>query len=297
MKNWLKTHNIPMILLSVVLAVILWMYIVGVENPEKDTEVRGVTVNFVGVESLDDRDLTVIEGLDLKVSLRIRGSRSDLMNLEADRNVTASVDLRELTDSGEYRLPIKLSVPATVNVLSQSQNTAKITVDNLVTQQVPVKVELDPASTIAEGYSMTELASDPENLQVRGPETVMSTVDHARAVLKRENISSTIVMPLDYELVDGEGKPVDKKNLTLDLEQITATLKVQVVKEVPLKVNFTEGGGATLSNVNCVIEPATVTLAGDPAILEDLNQISLGTVDLAQVYTSTKQTMDIVLPN
>ena len=36
MKNWLKTHNIPMILLSIGMAVILWMYIVGVENPEKD---------------------------------------------------------------------------------------------------------------------------------------------------------------------------------------------------------------------------------------------------------------------
>ena len=86
-------------------------------------------------------------------------------------------------------------------------------------------------------------------------------------------------------------------NLILSSETVIVTVPVVMIKEIPLTVNLVEGAGATEKNTIVSCSPKTVTLSGDADILNDINQIELGTVDLTSFSTSTTLDFTIVIPN
>jgi len=297
LKKIVRNQNIPSMLLSLLLAVLVWGYVVGVENPQKETDLYDITVRYEGLELLDDRDLVIVDGLDETVDLRVRGRRTDLMNLSEDTNVSVTVNVSSINASGTFTPLVEVSIPSSVELVRQSVNRMPLKVENMLTRQVAVDVMLDPASTIADDHMIGELTSSPESIRVRGPESIVSSIDVAATRILRENISTTIVTEEMYTFLDSAGVPVAMDGLEVDTDRITATVPVLMVKTIPLTVEFIEGGGATLSNVKREITPASITLSGDPELLEGLNQISLGEIDLSRVFSSTQEVRDIVLPN
>ena len=74
-------------------------------------------------------------------------------------------------------------------------------------------------------------------------------------------------------------------------------MTVGVVKEVDLTVNLIPGGGASADNgtVTVDIQPSTITVVGTQEELSALTEISLGSIDLAQVIGTSTLTMPIEL--
>ena len=62
-----------------------------------------------------------------------------------------------------------------------------------------------------------------------------------------------------------------------------------------LTVDLIPGGGATADNVTVDIEPRTLMVAGSAEILDQLDRISLGEIDLSKVFGTLTQSMTINL--
>ena len=76
--------------------------------------------------------------------------------------------------------------------------------------------------------------------------------------------------------MDAEGNEVDKTGLNCDINTVYTIFPVQIVKEVPLTVDYTTGGGATEENATTMIEPEKVTISGTPDQLKQIDSIDLG---------------------
>ena len=74
-------------------------------------------------------------------------------------------------------------------------------------------------------------------------------------------------------------------------ETVLVTLPVEKMKEVELTVDLIPGGGATADNVTVDIEPRTLMVAGSAEILDQLDRISLGEIDLSKVFGTLTQSM------
>ena len=55
----LKNDRINMIL-ALLIAIGLWVYVVGVENPEKDIQIKDVPITFINEETLEENGLSAI---------------------------------------------------------------------------------------------------------------------------------------------------------------------------------------------------------------------------------------------
>ena len=75
-------------------------------------------------------------------------------------------------------------------------------------------------------------------------------------------------------------------------------MKIVKYKVVPIEVQFTEGGGAKLSDLDWDYEPKAVTLSGDSTVLDGLNSIQLEPIDLSTL-PSNDETVEraILIPN
>jgi len=66
--------------------------------------------------------------------------------------------------------------------------------------------------------------------------------------------------------------------------------------ELPLAIDFVEGGGALLKNVNYELEPESIRVAVDSTKAVDSQPVKIGVVDLSKLSDSGQVSFQITLP-
>ena len=295
--NKLKNSNVFYVALSILAAVILWLYVDLVNQPAIEQEFNGIPVVFEGEDALEENGLMILHDGQETVDLTISAKRAVLRNLSRN-NIVITVKVDTVNSVGLKSLRYTISFPSTVTsvdltVVDRSVYSIDVEVVRLLTKSIPIQGEF--TGSLAEGYQAGEFSFDPLRVVVSGEESLVESIDHARVVLSEKNLSSAYTGELSYVLVDKNGDPADTKNLKCDVETVRVTFPVVVLKDIPLSVEFTAGGGATEDNVTKFITPASITVSGAEEILEPLREIIVGTVDLSKVVSSGTYTFDIPL--
>ena len=89
----MKKNKIFSLLLSIVIALSLWAYVVTTVTPEDSQWIRNIPVTFANEDGLfSDRNLTLTKGRNATVDLKVYGKRQDLLKL-SNSNITVTADL------------------------------------------------------------------------------------------------------------------------------------------------------------------------------------------------------------
>ena len=97
-------------LLSLVIALGIWLFVVSVVSPESEVEIRDIPVILDGEGALADRNLIVVSDKNFTVDLKLFGSRVDLNKLSAS-NITIVADLSQITEPGEHNVRYDILYP------------------------------------------------------------------------------------------------------------------------------------------------------------------------------------------
>ena len=295
----IKESKIFYIVLSILVAIVLWAYVVNVENPDIDWTVSDIPVTFVGENALAEENLMVMSGKASTISLRLQGKRQTLTQLNRN-NITITVDLSKLVTTGlhqmayEIHLPSNLTLGENVSIVDRSSNYVDVTLGRMVTKTIAVTASFE--GNIADGYIGDEMTVSPETVEISGEEQEIAEVDRAEVIVTGQDLSETLSADMPYQLLDYSGNEVLSKEIQKSTETVHVTLPVVVVKNVPLEVSLKEGGGAKEGNAKVVIEPASIMLSGEETDLLGLESITVGEIDLAQVLSSSEVNFTIPLP-
>lgn len=287
--------------LAISVAFGLWLYVITVVSPNSKTTIQNIPVTFEG-ESwlLENRNLMITSGKNTTVDLELAGNRSDLNKLNA-ANITLKVDLTKVYEAGTTDVTYTIQPPSDVPsgaISTQSRNPAaiRLTVEKRLTQPVPVHVVFTGA--VADGFiaDTQNVLLDYSEINIKGPASVVEQVKQARIDVNLENITESINENYQFTLCDEEGNPIDVAQVTADVGEIHLELKVQRFQEVQLKINPVYGGGATEGYARYEIKPESIRVSGSDAVLADLTEIVLGTINFAELMENTTYTYPINLP-
>ena len=289
-------------ILSLFAASLLWMYVTTTEGVEVQKTLTGVKIEFLGADAMRaSSDLIVTEQDRTSFNLTLSGTRRVLSKL-TNSNVTATVNLNNVTADGRYSVSYDIAFPAGVNanevtVVHTSSDVVNFYVDKLARKTVEVKGAF--TGNTAEGYLADEsMVFDPLVVAISGPKTVISKVDHAFVAITREEVDRTLSYSTTYSLVDANNNPVEDSSIQRETEEVTVTLNVLSTKEVPLDVTIIDGGGATRdANTRIEITPSSIMLAGDAAAIDSTTKLILGTINLSTFATDFSATYTIIPPN
>ena len=296
----MKKNKIISLLLSLLIAICLWFFVVTAVTPEDSQWIYNIPVTYTNEDGLfSDRNLTLTEGRDATISLRFTGKRQDLLRLN-NTNVSVLVDLTRVTAPGEWSLPYDYELPDTVSssnisIAGRSATTVDIVADKLDTKEVEVRADF--VGNVESGYVQEPIMLEYETVEISGPKELVDRVHHARVVLERTDLSKSVSDVLPVTLVDEEGELVESDELKCSVKEIGVEMPVYMVKEVQLTATLIAGGGASEDHAICTIEPSSINVKGEPEALEALNSINLGNIDLASVQKKTTKEFDIVVPN
>ncbi len=278
-----KRFSVLTIVLSVLLALGLWLYVVSLESPSAERTFDEVKIKITGVETLEEsHQFTVLSGYDYSVSVTLRGRRSVLDTLTAEQ-IVAKVDVSDITDAGEYDKKIKFYPPSGTEFVSSSSEILSLNVDGVKTLSVPV---LEPQATYTLKADVhAEYEMSPRAVSVTGPAMVVDQIRGAQCVLNLgEYPSGKITQSAEFVLVDVNGTPVESPYLRVadNRKVIVFEYSFYKEKEVPLVVEYDtalEG-----ERVDVKLSPSTVTVKGAPEKIDALEEIvvhHVNTKDLA----------------
>lgn len=291
------------IFLSLLIAFVLWFYVITVVSPGSTDTVYDIPVVFEGETVLtEDRGMMITSfGENMQVDLKLSGNRTDLAKVNKG-NITIKVDLSKVYDPGEHELTYSIVFPGDVpqgalTTESKYPETIKLTVEKRVKKPVEVKVNF--LGSAAENFMVdTEnRILDYPSINVSGPSSVIDLIDHAEIEVDLTDRMESVSENFRYTLCDAEGNPVDVAQVTTDVAEVHLDVKIQRFKQIPLVMQMSYGAGAWENSVEVIIEPANISVSGGEMMLQDLNQLILDAIDLATVEEDFETTYPIVLPD
>ena len=300
----LKPHksDIFWIIVSCIASVIIWLSVTARENTTVTLTLTDLKIDFVGEsDTLQDRKLVVTDRSADMASLTVRMKRG-AEKLVTEDSVTVSVDLRDIRSAGIsdkiYTVSFKNLDDSEVEIIRKLPETVSVTVEQVKTVPVPVKLEPLPKDCADEGYVLASEQPDfsPKEIKVTGPESVLNQISAAKVNIERHNLTKTVTGEVGFTLMNEDGSETELKWLSTDADRISYEIPVEMMKVVPLKVKVISGGGAGENNAQVTIDPPSVTLTGDEKYLSVIHEIVLGTFDLSSFAQSRTETLPIPLP-
>ena len=307
MKNNPNTRKSVYIAISVVIAVIIWIFVDLTGNSDGTArlvtkEFKNIPIEYVGEDPvLASRGLMLLEeGTDATVDVVLEGTRWDLAKVTA-ANIIIQADLTSITTTGKQTVSNRQSfTPRTLSqvltVKSLSNYTPSVNIDDLYNKNVDVHYEI--IGNVAEGYYAGEIQLSHENIEIRGQKDVLKDVSHAKVTLDiGTDAVSSVSETLTYRYYDRLGNLLNSEDIHSDVESIDVILPVNVTKDLELTMNFIEGPGARLENVDVQINPPKITVTGDADKLRNISKLVLADFDLLNLSSDTIYNYVISIPD
>lgn len=287
-------------IVSLIASLVIWVYVSSVETEEFKQTFRGVRVELAGETLLrDSRNLVVTDMDTSTVTLEVVGPRRIVAALDSDK-ITVQIDVSKLSRAAYTSQQYAVIFPdgtdtSNLTVLRKTPETINFMVSSLTTKTIQVRGSFD--GSIAEGFTAETPIFEPANIVLSGPEAYLKNVDYAWVTFGKENVESTYQVETGFTLMSADNTPASTTGITTSTDMVTATLPLLMLKEVKLGVNLIDGAGANAENTKVTVEPASVMLAGDSALLGGMNKINLATIDLTDFAASFTETYTIPIDN
>lgn len=171
-------------IISVIIAVILWGYVVGVVDPSTTKTVSGITVTLTGLQRLSSRGLAVEDPGTLTLDLKISGKRSDVIRMDQSQvAATASVGNGS---AGKNHISVEIDLPKGLEVEKSSSTSVTVQISRQKIKQKKVKTRL---SGLEEDQKIQNLNTAPTVINAFGTETQLKKIDHIEAHAEADVLS------------------------------------------------------------------------------------------------------------
>lgn len=295
MKNKILT-----ILLAFVIAFGLWAYVITVEQPESAKTYYDIPVVLQNESILTERGLMIVSERPT-VTLDLVGTRANLNDLN-ESNINVICNVASIVTPGTHQLTYNVAYPGNIpsgSVTRQKSVPDMVTlkVENRITKQIQVVPDY-MGTTVPEGMiaDKENLILDHPTIEISGPQSVMDQITQAVIQVDLSGQTETVVGEYSYTLCNDAFEPVDAQLVTTNVELVNLKLPIRWVKEITLELNVIEGGGATKLTSVIDIQPKTIRVSGSASLLDDLDVLQIGTIDLGTLEAGLALNFDIVLP-
>ncbi|MFR1324676.1 MAG: YbbR-like domain-containing protein, partial [Ezakiella massiliensis] len=199
-----KNQNLVAKIMSLVIAVLLWSYVMTIENPDERRVIRNVRVKFLNADLLRDSDNQLMTQEDQFVNITLRGKKNELEKVRADM-INASVDL-EGYGAGNTRIPIDVNlegVSSLVSVDTISPPSIIVNIDKIVSRDFEVQV--DTKGNPKENYMKGDNQLSSPKVQVTGAASQIGIIDSIRTNIDVDGKEKGFTVTNPLYAVDANG--------------------------------------------------------------------------------------------
>ena len=245
------------------------------------------------------RDAYVLTGDLGFVTVRYRVANDQAGAIAADA-FQATVDLSayDMERSPEpQQLPVEVTTDLEgVQILGREPTTVRVEIDSIEVRSVPVEVDL---GDVPEGLETGEPALSDDEVEVRGPASIVGQVDRAVALVAIPASGIDVNEPVLVRPVDVRGQPLGVGQLDVDPETVSVQIDVEPVETtatvtVRPVIEGTPAPGFALEALR--VEPSAVTLRGLPEDLAEITDLATAPLSIEGLSADEEFQAELELP-
>ncbi|MHC2994312.1 MAG: hypothetical protein IBV53_02235 [Candidatus Atribacteria bacterium] len=199
LRNWLF-KNIDIKLLSLFLAIILWLYIASGENP--------IIENFFDA-SLNMNNLgenLVVKEFPPTVSVGIKGPK-DVINSISPHQIIGVVDFSDINEAGIYKLKVEVIAPKRTEITRIIPSDIKVDLERVLSQIVEVEYSL--IGIPEKEYSLAdEPQLDPSKVKITGAQSILENVKQVICTIDISGIKDDLNKKIKVKALDANGDEI-----------------------------------------------------------------------------------------
>lgn len=271
-------------LLSLLLAILLWNYVVSSNTSITRSKVIGGVNGYIsGQSTLSTYGLALLTDPSdqlsgLTVEVEVAQSLYPRISVE---NVQVVADLSSVRTAGTQEVPLKAtsSYGKVTSVLPES---VTLTFETLDSRLIPVNVEIVGEKDEGHWYNISR--TNPTAITVSGAASVVRSIAQARVYTDATGAMDSYVRAEPYVLLDGEGNEIEQNSLTRSASSITVSAEVYPTKELPVSNTIEDvvtgrvAEGYAITEIS--IQPEAITVAAEQSLLDGISELLLEPVDV-----------------
>lgn len=270
------TRNLGLKLASLVLAFVLWFLVAQIYDPKDTVTFNNIQVRLINTELLDEEG-KVYEVLDNSnlVRVTVTGPQSIVKSELRRSDIVAEADMSKLTDINTIAITYYCENVSNDSVeIKGNHDSVRLSVEDKTSKWI--KLESNTIGEVASGYMIGNVTLDQTNIEVTGPKSAISQVDHAGVDINVTDSTSSLSANVDIKLYDADGNELTLESVKKNVNSAHMTVEVLATKEVPVEIEYMgvpEDGYMATGEVESSVP--TVRIAGTASALVGISAITV----------------------
>ena len=290
----LLTRNLGLKLASLVLAFVLWFLVAQIYDPKDTVTFNNIQVRLVNTELLEEEG-KVYEVLDNSnlVRVTVTGPQSIVKSELRRSDIVAEADMSKLTDINTIAITYYCENISNDSVeIKGNHDSVRLNVEDKTSKWI--KLESNTIGDVASGYMIGNVTLDQTNIEVTGPKSAISQVDHAGVDINVTDSTTSLSANVDIKLYDADDNELVLESVKKNVDSAYMTVEVLATKEVPVEIEYMgvpEDGYMATGEVESSVP--TVRIAGTVSTLVGISAITVPE-DRMNITGQTDNLVDII---
>ena len=272
----LLTRNLGLKLASLLLAFVLWFLVAQIYDPKDTVTFNNIQVRLINTELLDEEGKVneVLDNSNL-VRVTVTGPQSIVKSELRRSDIVAEADMSKLTDINTIAITYYCENISNDSVeIKGNHDSVRLNVEDKTSKWI--KLESNTIGDVASGYMIGNVTLDQTNIEVTGPKSAISQVDHAGVDINVTDSTTSLSANVDIKLYDADDNELVLESVKKNVDSAYMTVEVLATKEVPVEIEYMgvpEDGYMATGEVESSVP--TVRIAGTVSTLVGISAITV----------------------
>ncbi len=292
------TNNIGLKFLAVLIALVLWLAIVNVNDPEKTITVSNIPISVTNESAITSRDMVYNVKSEQYLNITVSGKRSIVSNLSAE-DFRATASLKELSKVNSIPVDVttkNASLGRKITIVKQSAQTILVDVEN-VEEKDFTDLVVEYTGKVADGYVAGLSSMSTDEVTVKAPTSIIDKIKKVAVRCSLDGTNTNISKKCPVILYDKNDKEIKSDEIELSDKKIRVNVNVLRAKQVPIStINKDELGkpadGYVVDDV--ILSSDSITVYGSEESLDSIESLDIqDDIDVSDAKGDVTQDIDV----
>lgn len=266
-------------LLSVVIAIIIWLFVSNVNDPIKNESYQ-VEVDVINDDYIYEMDKTYqIKDENRKATVYLNGKSSVVKNRF---DIVVEADMTQIVDMGTDPVYVPLRVKTLRNIAQENitiiPKTIPVSIENVETKEFMITV--NTKGTAGKGYEVGECIASPEKITIRGPESTIKKIKSVSASVNVAGLTADATKKASISIIDQNGEALSESAMEYlqiyglnEEKTVDVAVKIwEVLDDVSIVPEYTGSPAYGYQVDTQLTTPETISVAGTEEALEKIKK-------------------------
>lgn len=292
------TNNIGLKFLAVLIALVLWLAIVNVNDPEKTITVSNIPISVTNESAITSRDMVYNVKSEQYLNITVSGKRSIVSNLSAE-DFRATASLKELSKVNSIPVDVttkNASLGRKITIVKQSAQTILVDVENLEEKDFTDLV-VEYTGKVADGYVAGLSSMSTDEVTVKAPTSIIDKIKKVAVRCSLDGTNTNISKKCPVILYDKNDKEIKSDEIELSDKKIRVNVNVLRAKQVPISTINKDALGKPADGYvvdDVILSSDSITVYGSEESLDSIESLDIqDDIDVSDAKGDVTENIDV----